>query len=330
MNIDVNDISNVLDIDSNTEFTNSSIKIEGCNNIVKIGYSKYKIINLNIEVRGDYNKIIISDTIKQITNLKIQSIRGGNIDIFIDENFGCGGVDIKMNDGCEKLFIGQDCLFSWGIKIRTSDGHAIIDLDSNKAVNLPSNVFISSHVWVGEDVKILKGVYIPVNCVIGGFSVVTRKFSEKDTNSVIAGFPAQVVKRGVNWDRRRADEVNNNIRTLPYKQIKYVQDNKVMLSMDNMSNENGWHTIAILEGVELNSKTLLEISCIYEKSLEEMVIQILLWSKNSNIYLWSNIIFRNQKNKGIAMIDFNKLKKVGEMEYDDVEYIEVRFKRVKT
>ena len=53
--------------------------------------------------------------------------------------------------------------------------------------------------WIGNDVKITKKAFIPNNTIVGIGSVVSSKFEEE--NTVIAGNPAKVVKRGVKFDR---------------------------------------------------------------------------------------------------------------------------------
>ena len=234
-----------------------------------------------------------------------------------------------MNDGYEKIFIGKDCLFSWGIKMRTSDGHSVIDLNLDKAVNLPADIYIGDHVWMGEDVKILKGIYIPNNCVLGGFSVITKSFSKKDSNSVIAGFPAKVVKSNITWDRKKADEYNNNLRLLDYKHKEIIVKNKVNLKINDNQINYSWNTIITLEDVILKSKTILEIFYNYEKSLDDMIFQILLWD-NKDTYFWNIINFQNQKiKKGVCMVDFSLLNIVGEMKYKNVKYVEIRAKRIR-
>ncbi len=45
----------------------------------------------------------------------------------------------------------------------------------------------------------LKGSNIPNNTIIGTGSLLSKKFV--DENTIIAGIPAKVVKRGVGWDR---------------------------------------------------------------------------------------------------------------------------------
>lgn len=327
INIVSNDKSNCIKVNDATKFYNSTIKIVGYNNIIDIGYSKYVIENLSIRLIGDNNKIVLSNTSKTINNLSINSSRGGNIEIYIGENFGCGGVDIRMNDGYEKLIIGDDCLFSSGIKIRTSDGHAVIDLDSDQAVNLPSDVHIGSHVWIGEDARILKGVFIPDNCVVGGFSIVTKSFLKEDKHSVIAGSPAKIVKKNINWDRRRADEVNNYSRIMSKKTI-LVENNKVDLSFARISFIKSWSTITFLKNVIVDPTKILEINYSYKENLNNIIFQILLWNDSKEKYFWDNINFRNSINsKGIVKIDFGKLKKVGDIGYKDVKNIEIRAKR---
>lgn len=202
------DDGNELQIDSECNFNLSRIYIQGTNNSIII-HKALVYQSLFINFKGNNKKVIIQPSKKNISNLKIVSIRGENQKITIGEEFSCGGCEIQMNDGEESLTIGNDCLFSWGIKIRTSDGHSIVDLKTGKAINVPQDVNICNHVWVGEDVKFLKGSTIPDNCVVGSGAIVAKVFAEQ--NTVIAGIPAKVVKTGITWDRRRPYEYNKNL-----------------------------------------------------------------------------------------------------------------------
>lgn len=113
-----------------------------------------------------------------------------------------------MNDGNELFSLGRNCLLSWGIKARTSDGHSIIDLNTNRATNYPKPIHISDKVWIGEDVKILKGSTMPSGCIVGSGSIVTNSFPSTDANTLIVGIPAKVIKRQVTWDRRMPHDYN--------------------------------------------------------------------------------------------------------------------------
>lgn len=201
------DEGNSLEIHPDCSFTTSKINIKGQGNRLVLG--KAKVYNrLVINLKGNDKTIIIGESIKIISGLKIVSIRADNQKVLIGKNFSCGGMEIQMNDGDEVVNIGDDCLFSWGIKVRTSDGHSVVDLDTNQAVNLPKDVTISEKVWVGEDVKFLKGAVIPKNVVVGAGAIVTKAFSDQECNTVIGGFPAKVLKRNIKWDRRKPSEFN--------------------------------------------------------------------------------------------------------------------------
>ena len=61
-------------------------------------------------------------------------------------------------------------------------------------------VDIGNHVWVGKDVKIGKNARISDHRILGWGSIVSKEFDEPHV--ILAGMPAKIVKRGINWDRR--------------------------------------------------------------------------------------------------------------------------------
>ncbi len=201
------DVGNVINIDPDTSYSASRIIIKGTGNQVKIDGALH-FNKLTINLKGNNKNIHIALTNANINNLKITSIRADNQIVKIGKNFSCGGLEIQMNDGDEELRIGDDCLFSWGIKMRTSDGHSVVDLVTGRAINTPKNVVIASRVWVGEDVRFLKGARIPQDVIVGAGAVVTKSFHDDDANCVIGGFPAKVLTRNVTWDRRKPSEYN--------------------------------------------------------------------------------------------------------------------------
>ncbi|WP_240485096.1 acyltransferase [Aestuariibacter salexigens] len=200
LTIDDQGENNEILIDDECVFNRSKIVIAGNNNKVTLG-ATLSYNQLVINLKGNKKRISIGNSNKHINNLKLVSIRGNHQIITIGRNLSCGGMEVQMNDGNESLTIGKDCLFSWGIKARTSDGHSIIDIDSDTPINFPQDISIGDHVWISEDVRLMKGAIIPSDCVIGAGAIVTKKFDE--TNSVIAGVPAKVVKRNIKWDHRQ-------------------------------------------------------------------------------------------------------------------------------
>ena len=104
---------------------------------------------------------------------------------------------------CEskKITVGNDCMFSNKIQLRTSDSHSILD-ENAKRINLGGDIEIGNHVWIGNEVMVLKGTTIPDNCIVGARSIVTASLCAPP-NSIIAGIPARVVKTNINWKRER-------------------------------------------------------------------------------------------------------------------------------
>ena len=139
-----------------------------------------------IEMKGSRNVL---------SGLCIDCIYRAKVDI--GEDFSCGGGHF-IADYKTKVKIGDDCMFSSSIHLKTNDGHILYDTTKEQFIT-PKDVIIGNHVWVGAYAKIMKGSVIPNNCIVGLNAVVTKKF---DTETVtIGGSPARVLKTGVLWDR---------------------------------------------------------------------------------------------------------------------------------
>ena len=82
-------------------------------------------------------------------------------------------------------------MFSYGITIRNNDSHKVLDING-KITNVPGDIIIKDHVWICQDVSIIKGVEIGENSIIGFGSVVTKGCPP---NSVLAGNPAKVIRK---------------------------------------------------------------------------------------------------------------------------------------
>lgn len=109
------------------------------------------------------------------------------------------GVTLYLQEDDSHVSIGDDSQLSWGIDIWCTDAHTITNL-KGEPINFAKSIEIGKHVWVGKDVKIGKNVKIADNSIVGWGSIVTKEFNEP--NVIIAGVPAKIVKRGINWDRK--------------------------------------------------------------------------------------------------------------------------------
>lgn len=154
---------------------NSMFFIKGNNNVIEID-SGGGITNAHFWIEDSNNRIVIGKN----TNL-------------------CGSIHLACIEGTE-IHIGDDCLFSSDIVFRTGDSHSLLDLQGNR-INPSSDIVIGNHVWIGHRVTINKGVNISKDNMIGTGAIVTKSFNEQGT--VIAGVPAKIVKRDIQWCAER-------------------------------------------------------------------------------------------------------------------------------
>lgn len=149
-------------------------------------------------MNGDNNTIIIGN--KCFARLAEFHIEDSNNSIVCgDEVHFSGKIHMAVIEGT-KLSIGDDCLFSSDIVLRTGDSHSLLDLKGDR-INFSKDIIIHNHVWVGHKVTMNKGVIISDDTVVGAGAIVTKAFTDK--NVAIAGVPAKIVKRDVNWTRER-------------------------------------------------------------------------------------------------------------------------------
>jgi acetyltransferase-like isoleucine patch superfamily enzyme len=106
-------------------------------------------------------------------------------------------VTISAAEGAS-VVIGDDCMLAANIQIRADDGHPIFDVRSGRRVNMPRDIVIGNHVWLGYEACVLGGSTIGDGTVVGMRSIVSGRLP----NNVIAvGMPARVVKRDIAWER---------------------------------------------------------------------------------------------------------------------------------
>lgn len=152
-------------------------------------------------VCGNNCRVIIKSSSNRIKKLKILA-SGDNSEVLIGENF-------SLTNGCEivaavesdlNVKIGDDCMFAKNILIRATDGHCVADKYSGEILNYGKSIEIGNHVWLANNVMILKGGSICANSVVSAGSIITKPCSSE--NSVYAGIPAKRVKTDIVWDRK--------------------------------------------------------------------------------------------------------------------------------
>lgn len=204
---------------------NFDLTVDGSHNTIRVKIKNRDDVEtflrrdgLFISVIGNYNNIdlgLIGYNVNPLLNITgLQIYIGGAANAFIDPELpryasncnvtiGDGtvfcGTRIYLQDDSSNVTIGKDCMFSWGIDVWCTDVHTILDMNGN-ITNYGKSIEIQDHVWIGKDCKFGKNTKISKNSIVGWNSVVTKEFNE--TNVIIAGNPAKVVKTDVNWDAR--------------------------------------------------------------------------------------------------------------------------------
>lgn len=154
---------------------------------------------LDIIIQGSNNEITIGKGVKIYEKSKIL-IQGNNCRLRIVNSTTIGSAEFFVIEDNKQISIGEDCMFSRNITISTSDFHSILDCKTGKRINKAEDVYIGNHVWIGNYVTINKGVRLKADTVIGTKALVLGL--EHDSNTILAGMPAKVVKRGIIWDRK--------------------------------------------------------------------------------------------------------------------------------
>lgn len=178
-------------------------RMHDCKVLVK-GYDNEVCIDSDswrgeIHVCGVGNKLIIEEGVWVCKPgwIEIGSVGSPafHCTVVIGRNTYLGEVNILCVDDGSRITIGKDCMFSQGIKVWCTDGHAIQREDGS--LNMGKEIHIGERVWVGLDCKIGKNTRIGSGCMVGWGSVVTGTFDE--SNCLIAGVPAKVRRQGIMW-----------------------------------------------------------------------------------------------------------------------------------
>lgn len=99
---------------------------------------------------------------------------------------------------CKGITFGRDVLIGWNVTVLDGDGHLIYNRQEQTPINLPREVTVGDHVWIGANAAVLKGSTVADGSVVSLGAVVSGVFPEG--NQILGGVPARVVKSGVEWN----------------------------------------------------------------------------------------------------------------------------------
>jgi len=135
-------------------------------------------------------------TVGRSCNLRCIEIYARGSEIQIGDGTGFTWNAQILSHEASQIRIGKDCLFASNVIITTSDMHSIVDVVTGERINAPGPIDIGNHVWLGQNVYVLKGVRIGEGSIVGAASVVTRNIPAK---ALAVGSPARVVRENVTW-----------------------------------------------------------------------------------------------------------------------------------
>ncbi len=186
-----------LPVDVARKMKRVTIKLGGHSNRLVFGEGA-EINDCEIRLDGEGNTIEIGHGVR-FSSGKIYLRRTRGQHIRIGEKTTVEGAYLLVDEPAS-IDIGRDCMLSTDIIIRVGDKHSILDMVSGERLNRARDIRIGDRVWIGRDVQVLKGSVLHPETIVATRALVSRAFDEG--NCVVAGLPAQIVKRQVVWDRR--------------------------------------------------------------------------------------------------------------------------------
>ena len=156
----------------------------------------------------EYNKTTEEDMPKR-KEIMLKLFRGIGENVFIEPDFicefGCNitiGNNVFINFGCiifdcGEVTIGDNTMFGPRAGIYTTN-HALDPEERIKNICISKPINIGKRVWLGADVKIIQGVTIGDDTIIGAGSVVTRNIP---SGVVAAGNPCRVIRKITEKDK---------------------------------------------------------------------------------------------------------------------------------
>lgn len=165
-----------------------------------------RIKNCTIIIRGNRNRVTIGDG-AILNRVELCMEDSGNEISIGNKTEIYGSAHLAAIEGT-KILIGDNCLFSSDLHIRTGDSHSILNMDG-KRINNSMDVVIEDHVWIGTKVTCLKGVRVMENSVVAATTTLCKRYGEK--NAVIGGVPGRIIRTSVNWSHDRIVDEGDKI-----------------------------------------------------------------------------------------------------------------------
>lgn len=90
----------------------------------------------------------------------------------------------------------DNCTVGWDTTICDTDYHTIVNLDTKESSPITSTITIGTHCWICNGCSIMKGTYLPDDCVVASKSMCNKRYIGAE-HSLLAGVPAKIKKMNV-------------------------------------------------------------------------------------------------------------------------------------
>ena len=175
-----------------------------CTKLVFGETGKKSVVIAPMRVLGGGN-IILGDNVSILNEARLEAITGHGNETFNGKLIIGSGTSIEQNChiiAADELTIGERCMFSAYIYIADCNHHYAIGQDIHKTGLEIKKTKIGDDVFIGIGAKIMPGVTIGNNCIIGANSVVTKDIPNY---CIAAGIPAKIIKKynfqTSNWEK---------------------------------------------------------------------------------------------------------------------------------
>lgn len=189
-------------------------RMEGTDNSIFVGYRARVRKFGGITISGNNNTIFIGPN-ANLAQVLI-NINGSNNIIYIGGMTTIGSGEFQIRDNGGTIIVGDHCMFAARIAIGSSGPCTTYDRLSGDRKSAQSRTTVGDHVWLGRDVRIRPGAAVGSDSIVGQMSIVSGIFN---SNSILNGQPASLIRGGVNWDRRMSDTLEQAYATNHYKQL---------------------------------------------------------------------------------------------------------------
>jgi acetyltransferase-like isoleucine patch superfamily enzyme len=158
------------------------------------------LYRITLHVSGSRNIALMGSSALWQSRLMV-AFKGNDNLFFIGDRCAVNDAHATLTcDGC-CIVIGDNCMLSSGVTIRTHDEHGIVDMRTGEWLNPPKNVIVEPHVWIGSGATVRMGTKIGFGSIVGERSVVTR---DVERYTAVAGVPARMIRRDISWCTHRA------------------------------------------------------------------------------------------------------------------------------